>query len=690
MGRQPRKRQISCHFCRARKLRCNREFPCSNCTSRGVPCPEPQHAASPAAQRPAAKKAAPKAGETDIQSRLERLEGLLHGLSKHLEALPEQPQPTAVASFEPLAPQLPLPLKVQSLTNDALRLEASCIVTKTSDSFFSDSIVFRACPIRSITQLSSYIFQDLSSEPTRCIWLPNRGEAEVLVDKYLNDLTAIHHIVHAPSLKKMVTLIYDSLQMGTQISLGLVVLLLSILAMATYSWTPLDDEKKVFQDFKEANSQTLCWVKAAFNLLEICQRNAHNSLECVQGLTILSIAIFNLEGLSPRGRTTLARAIFMCRELGLNRLDHAYRDTLFEHYPPLTVLTAEVGRRVWWYLIGIDWMLARFPGPQEGTYLINPEHMAVRKPLNISDEDMAEGQELVAKPIDQPTSMSFFLQRIRVTEIFRVFSDRVPLEKSNTSAIRYETVLQIDAAIDSFIQHEIPAFFTMDAKSLGELPPNHPKRSRTISIQRHVLKIFVNGQRCRLHLPYLARGTVDPTYAHSREICLKSARLVLQGQQDLEKVDASFACTRLRMGVVAHSIFLAVIALLFDLCLVTDADDKVARQQEAEYAWKILEESEVQSVPVAKGMGILREVMEKYRIPVPKVNGHGQQEIVINGAHAAIPLRPCTTDNMGPPPGVDFGKDHHTGEDLEGQISRMDLEGVDWDRLFWGLDAPFI
>ncbi|KAH7007168.1 hypothetical protein EDB80DRAFT_455540 [Ilyonectria destructans] len=131
MGRQPRKRQISCHFCRARKLRCNREFPCSNCTSRGVPCPEPQHAASPAAQRPSAKKAASKAGETDIQSRLERLEGLLHGLSKHLEALPEQAQPTAVAPFEPLAPQLPLPLKVQSLTNDALRLEASCMVTKT-------------------------------------------------------------------------------------------------------------------------------------------------------------------------------------------------------------------------------------------------------------------------------------------------------------------------------------------------------------------------------------------------------------------------------------------------------------------------------------------------------------------------------------------------------------------------------
>lgn len=38
MGRQPRQRPVSCIFCRARKLRCSRQFPCANCTSRGVTC----------------------------------------------------------------------------------------------------------------------------------------------------------------------------------------------------------------------------------------------------------------------------------------------------------------------------------------------------------------------------------------------------------------------------------------------------------------------------------------------------------------------------------------------------------------------------------------------------------------------------------------------------------------------------
>lgn len=36
--RSSRQRPISCHFCRSRKLRCSRDAPCTNCTSRGIEC----------------------------------------------------------------------------------------------------------------------------------------------------------------------------------------------------------------------------------------------------------------------------------------------------------------------------------------------------------------------------------------------------------------------------------------------------------------------------------------------------------------------------------------------------------------------------------------------------------------------------------------------------------------------------
>lgn len=144
MGRQPRQRPVSCHFCRVRKLRCSRDFPCSNCTSRGVPCREPQDPprASAPAQRPIAKKTAAGAGEkekeTDILSRLEKLEALLAQQNKQpaSETQSSSVLPPISEADAPPRPQqdsqLALPLNVQNLTDDALWLDRTCLGPKTS------------------------------------------------------------------------------------------------------------------------------------------------------------------------------------------------------------------------------------------------------------------------------------------------------------------------------------------------------------------------------------------------------------------------------------------------------------------------------------------------------------------------------------------------------------------------------
>ncbi|KAH7127778.1 hypothetical protein B0J13DRAFT_564507 [Dactylonectria estremocensis] len=724
MARQQRKRQISCHFCRMRKLRCNREFPCSNCTSRGVACPEPQHAATAETRpAPAKKPARPNTGDPDIQNRLERLEGLLQGLSRQLESVPELANQQPVASFAAPLPvstapvaapaqvqaqvqayhlqahhlQQPLPLKVQDLTNNALLVEEYCMVTKTSNSLFSDHVIFRACPVRSITQLSLYTFQSpgfssaaLTAEPTRCIWLPNRDEAEALVQKYMADISPMHHFIHGPHLQRLVTELYASLKSGSQVPVGTVVLLLSICAIVTYSWTPHDDDKKLFQDTKEANSQTLIWVKILFNLLEICQRNDHSSIECVQGLTLLTVTLFNLEGISPTARAMLSRAIFIGRELGLHRIDHPDADSFCQKYPPLTRLTAEVGRRLWWHLVGVDWMLARFPGPQEGTYLINPEHMAVRKPANINDEDLDEEREIVGKPMDQPTTMSYSLHRIRFLEISREFTDKAPISKSSSSSQPYDMVLQIDAAIERFTTQEASPFFRISLTELEKLPLDDPWRSPTAKINRHMYNFYIHSQGCRLHLPYLARGTVDPAYAHSRQACLRSARIITGRVQQLVKEDFGFAHMMLRLGVAMHGLFLATIALVFDLCLTNGAADDDSRQREVEFAWRTLKNAESQSTTVARGMNILRHIMDKYKIPCPVGVGDHHEPTATNGHANFIPLGQIPADAMGIPAGMPLAKPHQAEQELEGHISKMDLEDVDWERLCWEFDAPFI
>ncbi|KAM6509473.1 hypothetical protein FALCPG4_017127 [Fusarium falciforme] len=738
---QQRKRPISCHFCRMRKLRCNREFPCSNCTSRGVACPKPEHGATSvagsAAARPApAKKppARPSTDDPDIQSRLERLEGLLQGLSRQLESVPElagaaQPPIASFATppytqppFAPLSPpftapvvapvqaqahhnhlqahyhlQQPLPLKVQDLTNNALLVEECCIVTKSSNSLFSDHVIFRAYPIRSITQLLFYTFQSpgfssvsLTAEPTRYIWLPNRDEAEALVQKYITDISPMHHFIHGPHLQRLITELYASLKSGVQVPVGTVVLLLAICAMVTYLWTTHDDDVKLFQDVKEANAQTLVWVKILFNLLEICQRNDHRSIEYVQGLTLLAITLFNLEGISPIGRAMLSRAIFFARELGLHRIDHPDVDTFCHKYPPLTRLTAEVGRRLWWHLAGVDWMLARFPGPQEGTYLINPRQMAVRKPANVNDEDLDEEREIVPAPMDQPTTMSYSIHRIRFLEMIREFADRAAFSKSAPASQQYDMVLQMDAAMDHFMSHEASPFFRISLEELEKLPPDDPWRSPTAMLNRHMYNFYLHSQRCRLHLPYLARGTVDPAYARSRQAGLRSARIITRRVRQLVMEDAGFPHMMLRFGVAMHGLFVATIAQVFDLCLTSDPAEDDGRQQEVEHAWKTLEHAETQSSALSRGMNILRHIMDKYKIPYPAgVRGH-HEPAASNDHTSFIPLGQIPADAMGAPAGTPLSKPCHPDQELEGHISRMDLEEVDWERLCWGFDVPFI
>jgi hypothetical protein len=179
----------------------------------------------------------------------------------------------------------------------------------------------------------------------------------ILVNIYLTNISYIRHIVHNSALRDLVDKVYDSLQQGTQVSTGAVILLLAITADVTYSWTSSDMEFGLFGNPEEANSQSVFWLKSGLDLLDNAQRNAHLSVECVQGILILLFVTCNLEGISIRARSALYKAIIMAREMGLHRIDHPSNASLgsLGHTSGWTELQLEIGRRVWWYLMSTDW-----------------------------------------------------------------------------------------------------------------------------------------------------------------------------------------------------------------------------------------------------------------------------------------------------------------------------------------------
>lgn len=331
--------------------------------------------------------------------------------------------------------------------------------------------------------------------------------------------------------------------------------------------------------------------------------------------------------------------------------------------------------------------MARFPGPHEGTYTLHPQHMAVRMPLNIEDEALTSGRKPVGLPLEQPTCMSYFLQRVRLAELSRTFMDRMSLANTDFCAIGYETVKDLDKAIDAFIR-DVPSFFTMEASQLQELPATDPRRSPAIIVQRHVLNLFVHGQRCKLHLPYLVRGTVDPAYAHSRAICLETAKIIVDMEHRLEREGIPFVKTRLRLAVALHSVFLAGIALLIDLCLVPEdaGDDKTATRELMAQVWRILDDAHSHSVPAAKLQDLLRQVMKKHKVQPPGSKLREPSTAV--GLDGPMPLTPASGVNPEHSLGGTPLNEALGFPDLDSLDGRMDLDGIDWDSLLWGLDAP--
>lgn len=76
-ARASRSRPVSCQFCRSRKLRCSRQFPCPNCTSRGIPCQVDVPSVASTGQIEETPDALPVKFQHDVLARLSRLEELV-------------------------------------------------------------------------------------------------------------------------------------------------------------------------------------------------------------------------------------------------------------------------------------------------------------------------------------------------------------------------------------------------------------------------------------------------------------------------------------------------------------------------------------------------------------------------------------------------------------------------------------
>ncbi|KAF2025148.1 hypothetical protein EK21DRAFT_117077 [Setomelanomma holmii] len=556
----------------------------------------------------------------------------------------------------------------------------------TQASACSEYVVFRIAPIRTIPQSPRHTVQ--LGEPILCVWLPILAESKILVEHYIFSISHFQHILHSPSIPAIIDHVYQQIDAQEPLQPGYVILLLSLIASATHVWTPRDElpaERLLFSSFAQAHIQTPLWIKATNAVINASQ-NSDVSLETVQGIIILSFLVANLEGPSVRYRSLIASGLLLGRELGLHQIDN---EAITKAEDTVTV---EMGRRAWWYLVATDWLIAvMFNGPGEGVYQAHPLHMCVNKPRNINDNDIRDGSVPESQPLNQPTDMSYFLQRIHLAEISRSIVDHNIIIAASSQRLEYYShVMTMDSELEQ-MRRSMPHFFELE-----EYAHDPENATSNIFLQAYMLNSLMHSQRCKLHLPYLTTGAkYNAKYTSSRDACLRSAKYIIYAETRLLESGHPSVQIRLRIAAILYGVFIASIVLLMDVCLYRpEAVDHEVQHGDLASALGIIDDMKSYSMAAAKLHESLMQIVAKYRSCGQQAQAAGLQSGTIT--HALAPR--SNLDRSAGNTVVDNDDDYS----LTTQPPRADdeqahefenslyLDQSQWDDLFTGLaGSPF-
>lgn len=370
-----RQNPVSCQLCRSKKLKCDRQQPCSNCSARGVTCNFQQALLAQQGQQVAPDKEYGLVNEIPaILARLQRLEeAVASGRAQPLPPLASRPSADVAPRLDrgQQCSSVNVPLDYEAHWKEYQSFERTGMrnrsLVRASASTLRLAVltlikVFRTCrSLRVEAAEHSVTGPRVASfdHSTSSVLLPSQVDAAILLQSYFDLVNYHRHIIHSPTIRALVSTVYDSLPADEYHSPGRIALLLAIFASAAYFWRLSPVGHQLFLSSQEAIDSARIWGIAALDILELSRRVSTSSLEDVQATIIGASVFYHSEGYSSRTRFIQNNALSMARDLGLHRVDFPKRphcDSAAE------AVENEIKRRVWWHLAANDWwaMISHF------------------------------------------------------------------------------------------------------------------------------------------------------------------------------------------------------------------------------------------------------------------------------------------------------------------------------------------
>ncbi|KAK6524715.1 hypothetical protein TWF281_011615 [Arthrobotrys megalospora] len=187
-----------------------------------------------------------------------------------------------------------------------------------------------------------------------------------------------------------------------------------------------------------------------------------------------------------------------------------------------TPFEAEMRRRTWFWVSTFD-LLFSFQYGMPG--IIHDDQCDTEAPGNYGDEDFDE--DTVVMPQPRPptefTSMLYYCHKIKMTSVFRrVIGQALALRQPN-----YEEILKLDKELDE-VHGGIPAILKIN----GSIRDSSFADASYMILHRMVLELTYHKCVCVLHRMFLTFERENPKYEYSRKRARESALRILDLQSD--------------------------------------------------------------------------------------------------------------------------------------------------------------
>ncbi|KAI0154680.1 fungal-specific transcription factor domain-containing protein [Xylariaceae sp. FL1272] len=397
---------LACVHCQYRKIKCDRQFPCANCTKARVEC-------KPSTPAPPHKRRRPN---QDLLERLARCEKLL----KQYADGGGQPVPDAAdttsPNSDPLLAQYPVPGQ-DSKTVTALKKPGTLglVVEEDGNMRFMDNYLRISFhdeikAMRSIIDVDEFGSESENS-PTTALSPDNHGDLFMGMEESQTDLRELQpdlvsvfrlwqmfidrvnpltKVIHIPTVQQYVV---DGATDITKVPLNYQALIFSIYAAATLSLTSQEAIQHLNMTQDEALRRYIRATKLA--LIRMNFMKNHNMV----ALQALCLYLVTINGHYDRHSTWIfgGTVVRIAQKMGYHRDGELLGLTPYE---------TEMRRRIWWHIIASDGKQAMMTGL---SHAFAPSHWDTKLPLNLNDADLSPTsvEPLVAK--EGPTDMVFVL-----------------------------------------------------------------------------------------------------------------------------------------------------------------------------------------------------------------------------------------------------------------------------------------